>query len=261
MKIERKTITEFTVPADAIRAAVARIGWVRAKDDKTRPVYSGICLDVTPSKTVTAVATNGCALAWYPLTERMDSVRTCEGFRGVRATFPAGALDLKGVKGDVTIGITADDDRIYSDPEATVSTESGSSTIKLFSQMFPNWRSVVPEKFCDAFIINDDLRQALRDAEKKENRANDDADVVIRFQGSQVGVAGCHGAPFNRVVPADILNDMPEDFSVIFRLRYIVPMLKAIKRGLLHCAVNDSVTPVQFTADGMHAVYIPVRLK
>ena len=261
MKIERKAITEFTVPAEAVRAAVARIDWARAKGDKTRPVYTGICLDVTSSKTVTAVATNGCALTWYPLTERMDTIWTCEGFRGIRAAFPAGSLDLKGVKGDVTIKISADNDRIYSDPEAAISTESGSSTIKLFHQMFPNWRGVVPEKFCGAFIINDDLRRVLRDAEKKENRANADADVVIRFRDSQVEVAGCYGAPFNRVVPADILNDTEEDFSIIFRLRYIVPMLKAVKKGLIHCAVNDSVTPVQFTADGMYAVYIPVRLR
>ena len=257
MQIERKEIARFTLPSAALKAAFKYTDGTRAPKD-TQPAISGVCLDLSKDGELTAVTTNRCALAYYPLTADID---TADDFCGIRLVLPAGSPDLKDIKGPVAFVVTAENDRMYSNPAvAVLSEEKGEVSAPLLTSSFPNWRTVLQESFRNVFHIGEDMRLAFRHAwEAREKGYNDFADVTLTFGDNQVEIRGTqHVNPFCRVIPANDLDNMPEEFSIIFRLHYVRDILKPFRKGIVSCHVNGSREPVEFSAEGVKVLYLPV---
>lgn len=260
MQIERKEIARFTLPSAALKAAFKYTDGARAPRD-TNPALSGVCLALSKGGELTAVTTNRCALAYYPLTADAG-IDTAEDFCGVQVVLPAGSPDLKNVNGPVTFIVTAENDRMYSNPAVTVlSEEKGAVEVPLLTSSFPNWRTVLQKGFLNVFHIGGELRLAFRHAwEAREKGYGDFADITLTFRDSQVEVRGTqHVNRFCVVIPANDLDNMPEGFSIIFRLHYVRDILKPFRKGIVSCHVNDSVNPVEFSAEGVRVLYLPVR--
>lgn len=259
MKIERKEIARFTLPSAALKAAFKYTDGTRAPKD-TNPALSGVCLELTKDGELTAVTTNRCALAYYPLTADID---TADDFYGIRLVLPAGSPDLKDIKGPVTFRVSAENDRMYSNPAvAILSEEKGEVAVPLLTSSFPNWRTVLQKSFLNVFHIGEDMRLAFRHAwEAREKGFNDFADVALTFKDGQVEIRGTQYInQFCRVIPANDLDNMPEEFSIVFRLRYVRDILKPFRKGsITSCHVNGSTDPVEFSAEGVKIIYLPVR--
>lgn len=272
--MEEKIIemARVTFTTDALPQALKTVKWA-ASEDPSRPALNGtMCLEITTEGEANAVSTNGCIMAVFPLSNRITQFEVLDDafYRAgnARLVFTVKELDtlLKQIKGEGPVTITfsrKDVHRTWGEAKVGASTAFGDYDLPVVDAIFPNYRTCIPQNEPRyRFTVSPAFREAFKIAElniKEHTRDLPNDFVRLDFSDDGVKVYPSTRSGFAQKIPADPMDDVPQDLSLTVSMTHIHPMLNALP-GQLTCEVTDPRWPLIFRAEnGAFAVYMPCR--
>ncbi len=239
--------TKVTVAAGAFAEAVAQVSKAASRDE-SRPVLTGVLVEVTPEG-ITLAATDS-----YRLAVRELAATAAGESRAIvpeRALVEAGRAAAAEDKSDVEL--TMD--------ESQVSFRAGTLnlTSRLIEGEFPNYRQLLPDNYENRLILP---RQQLMDAVRRVGlMARDNSPVRMEFNA--LGVRLSSSSPdLGQAVEAVEAKYEGEELTAAFNPTYLGDGLAAATGETVRIEVRDGLKPgiVRGETDDFTYLVMPVRL-
>lgn len=271
---EKTKVIEASFTFNALPRAIKAVKWAAGKDKSRQALYKTMCLEVTPEGEVTAVATNGCALAAFPLTEYVTKWMEAgeEFLRAGTARLIFQITDLQDlqekVKGAGPVTMVVHRSKSVANGywgegvEVTFETAFEAIPVQIVDAGYPNWRSVIPKDTQFSFMVTDAIREGFKGCEtsiKAHQKVLPNDYVMMEFKDEEITMYPSARPNWFHKAAAGQMDYMPKEFSLLVSMTHMGPLLKAMPGGLL-CRLINSNSPVIFEGDnGQMAVYMPCR--
>lgn len=243
--------SKIRLPADELRAMIAGVESCISKDDSSRPVLAGGCIDVKDN-VVSAVGLDGFRLG-------VKQVRLACETQNTSAIIPLKTLGIlesmlaSAGSEPVDLNLSADE----------FAMKVGSSSIKctLISGEYINWRAILPKSFTTLAVVD---AVQFRDAvERAALMARLGASKLVKLQvrDNAISIYATSGTDdMEETIDAEIEGD---GLDIAFNVVYLQDALKAFSGGYVVLHFNSCVSPCVLCAErevsGSYWMILPVR--
>jgi len=252
---EIEEIHSITINADLFINAIRQVS-IAASHDTSRPIFTGILLEVDQNNTLKLVATDTHRLAYR---EIMLSNASVNNFSCIIPSRTLGEISKIFRPEDNFIEISFAENQVLFKVESTVLVS------RLIEGQFPNYNQVIPTSYTSRVriltrdLLNSAERASLLARDEFKNRSNV---IKLNISGNNLTITSQSAEIGNLHEELPIYLE-GESAEIAFNARYLIDVLKVIDQEEINLDLTGSLSPgIIRPTDDPHVLFLvlPIRI-